>query len=323
VTVDGLDGLALARKVLQTEAAAILALVDRLDERFDRAVQLLRNCRGRVIVTGMGKSGIICRKIAATLASTGTPAHFLHPAEAIHGDLGVIQSEDVVVALSNSGETEELVRLLETIKRLGVKLITISGSDASTLAQASDVALDCHVSEEACPMNLVPTASTTAALALGDALAMTLLVAKGFREEDFVSLHPRGALGKRLMRAGQLMHAGDGAPVVTTTTPMQDVVHEMTRKGMGMTCVVKHDRLVGIITDGDLRRHMSQSVNLLDSIARDIMTKNPVTIGRATLATEVLHILEQRKITSIVVVDHEDHVEGVVHLHDLWRTEMF
>ena len=172
-------------------------------------------------------------------------------------------------------------------------------------------------------MNLVPTASTTAALALGDALAMTLLVAKGFREEDFVTLHPRGALGKRLMRAGQLMHADEGAPVVTATTPMQDVVHEMSRKGMGMTCVVENDRLVGIITDGDLRRHMSQSVNLLDRIARDIMTKNPVTIGRATLATEVLHILEQRKITSIVVVDHDHHVEGVVHLHDLWRTEMF
>jgi len=323
VTLAAPDGLALARKVLQTEAAAILALVDRLDDRFDRAIRLLLSCRGRVIVTGMGKSGIICRKIAATLASTGTPAHFLHPAEAIHGDLGVIQADDVVVALSNSGETEELVRLLETIKRLGVKLITISGSDASTLAQASDVALDCHVSEEACPMNLVPTASTTAALALGDALAMTLLVAKGFREEDFVTLHPRGALGKRLMRAGQLMHAGDGAPVVTATTPMQDVVHEMSRKGMGMTCVVDNDRLVGIITDGDLRRHMSQSANLLDRIARDIMTKNPVTIGRATLATEVLHILEQRKITSIVVVDHDHHVEGVVHLHDLWRTEMF
>jgi arabinose-5-phosphate isomerase len=323
VTADEPDSLALARKVLQTEAAAILALVDRLDYRFDRAVRLLLDCRGRVIVTGMGKSGIICRKIAATLASTGTPAHFLHPAEAIHGDLGVIQAEDVVVALSNSGETEELVRLLETIKRIGVKLITISGSDASTLAQASDVALDCHVSEEACPMNLVPTASTTAALALGDALAMTLLVAKGFREEDFVSLHPRGALGKRLMRAGQLMHGGDAAPVVTTTTPMQDVVHEMSRKGMGMTCVVEDNRLVGIITDGDLRRHMSQSVNLLCRIARDIMTKNPVTIGRATLATEVLHILEQRKITSIVVVDHDQHVEGVVHLHDLWRTEMF
>jgi len=315
--------LTFARKVLQTEAAAILALVDRLDDRFDRAIRILLDCRGRVIVTGMGKSGIICRKIAATLSSTGTPAFFLHPAEAIHGDLGVIQADDVVVALSNSGETEEIVRLLETIKRLGARLITITGNCASTLAEASDVALDCHVSEEACPMNLVPTASTTAALALGDALAMTLLVAKGFREEDFASLHPAGRLGKRLMRAGQLMHAGDKAPIVTTTTPMQEVVHEMSRKGLGMTCVVDNGRLAGIITDGDLRRHMSASVNLLDRTAGDVMTRNPVTIDRATLAAEVLNILEQRTITSIVVVDRNQQVEGVVHLHDLWRTEMF
>ena len=315
--------LAFARKVLQTEAAAILALVDRLDDRFDLAIQILRDCRGRVIVTGMGKSGIICRKIAATLSSTGTPAFFLHPAEAIHGDLGVIQADDVVVALSNSGETEELVRLLETIKRLGARLITITGNCVSTLAEASDVALDCHVSEEACPMNLVPTASTTAALALGDALAMTLLVAKGFREEDFASLHPGGKLGKRLMRAGQLMHAGDKAPIVTVTTPMRDVVHEMSRKGLGMTCVVDNGRLAGIITDGDLRRHMSASADLLDRTAGDVMTRVPVTIDRATLAVEVLNILERRKITSVVVVDRDQQVEGVVQLHDLWRTEMF
>ena len=315
--------LTFARKVLQTEADAILALIGRLDDRFDQAIRLLLDCRGRVIVTGMGKSGIICRKIAATLTSTGTPAFFLHPAEAIHGDLGVIQADDVVVALSNSGETEELVRLLETIKRLGARLITISGDAASTLAQASDVALDCHVSEEACPMNLVPTASTTAALALGDALAMTLSVAKGFREEDFASLHPGGKLGKRLMRAGQLMSAGDKAPIVTMTTPMQDVVHEISRKGLGMTCVVDNGRLKGVITDGDLRRHMSASVNLLDRTAGEVMTANPVTIDRATLAAEVLNILEQRKITSIVVVDRDQQVEGVVHLHDLWRTEMF
>jgi arabinose-5-phosphate isomerase len=315
--------LTFARKVLQTEADAILALIDRLDDRFDLAIRILLNCGGRVIVTGMGKSGIICRKIAATLSSTGTPAFFLSPAEAIHGDLGVIQADDVVVALSNSGETEELVRLLETIKRLGARLITITGNCASTLAQASDVALDCHVSEEACPMNLVPTASTTAALALGDALAMTLLVAKGFREEDFAHLHPGGKLGKRLMRADQLMHAGDKAPIVTATTPMQEVVHEMSRKGLGMTCVVDNGRLAGIITDGDLRRHMSASVNLLDRTAGDVMTRNPVTIDQATLAAEVLNILEQRKITSIVVVDRNQQVEGVVHLHDLWRTQMF
>ena len=314
---------AFARKVLQTEAAAILALVDRVDDGFDHAVRILLECRGRVIVTGMGKSGIICRKIAATLASTGTPAHFLHPAEAIHGDLGVIQADDVVIALSNSGETEELLRLLETIKRLGARLITISGSQASTLAQASDVALDCHVSEEACPMNLVPTASTTAALALGDALAMTLLTAKGFGEEDFANLHPGGKLGKRLLRAHQLMHTGDGLPTVTTATPMREVVEEISRKGLGMTCVVEDGRLAGVITDGDLRRHMRLSANLLERTAGDVMTRHPATIPRDTLAAEVLLLLEQRKITSIVVIGDDGQAEGVVHLHDLWRTEMF
>ena len=316
--------IALARKVLQTEAAAILALVDRLDERFDQAVRLLLECRGRVIVTGMGKSGIICRKIAATLSSTGTPAFFLHPAEATHGDLGVIRGDDVVIALSYSGETDELLRLLETIKRLGSRMIAITGNCASTLGQAADVALDCHVSEEACPLNLVPTASTTAALALGDALAMTLLVAKGFREEDFANLHPGGKLGKRLMRAEQLMAAGDKAPIVTVTTAMPDVVYEMNRKGLGMTCVVdEQGRLAGIITDGDLRRQMTGSAaNLLERAAGEVMTRNPVTINRGTLAAEALHILEQRKITSIVVVDEGHKVEGIVHLHDLWRTEM-
>ena len=314
--------LAFARKVLQTEADAITALVGRLGDDFEKAIRILLDCRGRVIVTGMGKSGIICRKIAATLSSTGTPAFFLHPAEAIHGDLGVIQAEDVVVALSNSGETE-ILRLLETIKRLGARLITISGSGASTLAQASDVALDCHVSEEACPMNLVPTASTTAALALGDALAMTLLVAKGFREEDFANLHPGGKLGKRLMRAGQLMHAGDRLPVVATKTPIREVVEEMSKKGLGMTCVVEDGHLAGVITDGDLRRQMRASVNLLERTAGDVMTRSPVTTDRETLAAEVLLLLEQRKITSIVVLDGNGQVEGVVHLHDLWRTEMF
>src|SRR5436190_3677935 len=215
--------LALARKVLETEAAAILALVHRLDDRFDAAVRLLRDCRGRVIVTGMGKSGIICRKIAATLSSTGTAAFFLHPAEAIHGDLGVLQADDVVLALSYSGETEELLRLVETIKRLGAKLVAMTGDETSTLAQAADVALDCRVSEEACPLNLVPTASSTASLALGDALAMTLLVAKGFRQEDFANLHPGGKIGKRLMRVEQLMHGGDDAPIVHLATPMPDV----------------------------------------------------------------------------------------------------
>jgi arabinose-5-phosphate isomerase len=323
VTATPTIDLSLARKVLQTEAAAILALVDRLDSRFEHAVRLLLAARGRVIVTGMGKSGIIARKIAATLASTGTPAHFLHPAEAIHGDLGVIQADDVVVALSNSGETSELLRLLDTIKRLGVRLITISGDVRSTLGQASDVALDCHVSEEACPLNLVPTASTTAALALGDALAMTLLVAKGFREEDFATLHPRGSLGKRLMRASHLMRSGDLAPAVALTTPMRAVIQEMSRKGLGMTCVVDEHRLVGVITDGDLRRQLDRSVDVFGLSAADLMTRSPVTVRRDTFAAEVLNVLETRKITSIVVVDDDRRVEGVVHLHDLWRTGMF
>jgi arabinose-5-phosphate isomerase len=316
--------LALARSVLQTEAAAILALVDRLDERFERAVRMLRECRGRVIVTGMGKSGIICRKIAATLSSTGTAAFFLHPAEAIHGDLGVLQTDDVVLALSYSGETEELLRLLETIKRLGAKLIAMTGDETSTLAQAADVALDCRVSEEACPLNLVPTASTTASLALGDALAMSLLVAKGFRQEDFANRHPGGKIGKRLMRVEQLMHAGDRAPIVRTSAAMPDVIYEISSKGLGMACVVADDgRLQGIITDGDLRRHMVSATHLLERSAAEIMTTSPITVAPDTMAAAALHILEQRRITSVVVVDIAQHVLGVVHLHDLWRIEMF
>jgi arabinose-5-phosphate isomerase len=319
-TVADLD---LARKVLQTEAAAILALVPRVDAAFADAVARIRQCRGRVILTGMGKSGIVCRKIAATLSSTGTPAFFMHPAEAIHGDLGVLQSDDVVLAMSYSGETEELTRVLETIKRLGATLIALTGDTQSTLARAADVLLDCSVSEEACPMNLVPTASTTAALAMGDALAMAVLVEKGFRPEDFASLHPGGKLGQRLKRAEQLMHGGDDVPVVMLDTPMRDVIYVMSSKGLGMTAVVDHDRrLVGIITDGDLRRQMTITSDILEQRAGDLMTRRPITVRRDTLAAEVLALLEQRKITSVVVVDRDDHVEGIVHLHDLWRTGM-
>jgi arabinose-5-phosphate isomerase len=325
----------LARKVLETEAAAILALVDRLDGRFDAAVQILRQCKGRVILTGMGKSGIICQKIAATLTSTGTPAFFLHPAEAIHGDLGVIQRDDVVVALSYSGETDEVLLLLETIRRLDARLIAITGRPTSALAQAADIALDCSVAEEACPMNLVPTASTTAALAIGDALAMTLLVEKGFRQEDFANLHPGGKLGKRLMRVEALMHGGNRCPVVRADTKMRDVIYEMSSKGLGMTCVVAASdaadvaqtggALLGIITDGDLRRHMELAAEILNLTAGDVMTRNPVTVTRSTLAAEALNIMEQRKITSVVVADGGDlkRVAGVVHLHDLWDMEMF
>ncbi len=316
--------LALARRVLETEAAAILALVPRVNHHFDRAVELLLQCRGRVILTGMGKSGIICRKIAATLTSTGTPAFFLHPAEAIHGDLGVIQSSDVVLALSNSGETAEILRLLETIRRLGARLIAVTGGPDSTLAQAADVALDCSVTEEACPLNLVPTASTTAALAIGDALAMTVSAEKGFKQEDFANLHPGGKLGKRLMRVEHLMHGGKHCPTVCADSRMPDVIHEMSSKGLGMTCVVdEEEQLLGIITDGDLRRQMQRAANILELSAAETMTRGPVAIPPTTLAVEALNIMEQRKITSIVVVDpNTKRVAGVVHLHDLWRTGM-
>jgi arabinose-5-phosphate isomerase len=317
VTVD----LDLARKVLQTEAAAILELVGVLDGDFKRAVQLLLECRGRVIVTGIGKSGIICQKIAATFSSTGTPAFFLHPAEAVHGDLGVIQSDDVVVAISYSGETE-VVRLIEPIKRLGARLIAITGDCHSTLAQRADVLIHTRVSDEACPMNLVPTASAITALALGDALAMTLLVAKGFQIDDFLHLHPGGHLPKKFKRVEQLMTSREESPIVSLTTSVSDAIREINNKKLGMTCVVDEaGELVGIITDGDLRRHLG-AANLLTRAAGEIMTRNPITILHDRLAAEALNILERRKITSLVVVDESNKVQGVVHLHDLWRTEM-
>jgi arabinose-5-phosphate isomerase len=316
---------ALARKVIETEATAVLALVDRLDARFDRAVELLLTCRGRVILTGMGKSGVICQKIASTLASTGTPAFFLHPAEAAHGDLGVIQGDDVVVALSYSGETDEILNLIDTIRRLGARLIALTGATRSALAQAADVALDCSVTVEACPLNLVPTASTTAALAMGDALAMALLQEKEFKQEDFASLHPGGKLGKRLMRVDSLMHSGRHCPTVSADTSMRDVFYEMSSKGLGMTCVVDGgEALLGIITDGDLRRHMERGGDIRALTAADVMTRGAVSIAPGTLAAEALNIMENRKITSIVVVDGDPRrVLGVVHVHDLWGTDLF
>ena len=315
--------LDLARKVLRIEAAAILSLVDRVDDEFERAVQLLFECTGRVAVTGMGKSGIICRKIAATLSSTGTAAFFLHPAEAIHGDLGALRDDDVVLALSYSGETEELIRLLESLRRIGARLIALTGDPGSTLAKAADVALNCGIAEEACPLNLAPTASTTAALAFGDALAMTLCVRKGFREEDFASLHPGGKLGRRLMRVEHAMHAGDSAPIVSATARMPDVFHEMSSKRLGMTCVVDSEqRLIGVFTDGDLRRLLTRRSDVLDLTAGEVMTPRPITIGPGLLAVEALKVMETHKITSVVVVDAGGRVGGVVHLHDLWRTQM-
>jgi arabinose-5-phosphate isomerase len=311
-----------ARNVLQAEAAAILELVSALDGDFQRAVRLLLDCRGRVIVTGIGKSGIICQKIAATFSSTGTASYFLHPVEALHGDLGVIQSDDVVLAISYSGETE-VVRLIEPIKRLGARLIAITGDCHSTLAQRADVVIHTRISDDASPLNLVPTASAITALALGDALAMTLLVAKGFQLDDFLHLHPGGHLPKKFRRVEQLMTAAEQAPVVPLTTPVPDVIREISSKKLGMTCVVDdNSALVGVITDGDLRRHLISGPGLLTRSAGDIMTRHPITIRRDTLAAEALNILERHKITSLVVVDEAKTVQGVVHLHDLWRTEM-
>ena len=314
----------LAKQVLEIEAAAVLALVDRLDDRFDAAVGILDACLGRVIVTGMGKSGIISRKIAATLASTGTPAFFLHPAEAVHGDLGVVQSDDIVVALSHSGETNELLRLLEMIRRVGAQVICITGAPDSSLARAADVTLDCQVHVEACPLNLVPTASTTASLALGDAIAMTLLVKKGFREEDFANLHPGGRLGKKLLPVKRLMHTGKELPAVTIDSPMSTVLREMTDKHLGMTCVLHLDgRLAGVITDGDFRRQLSGDNPVLQRTAGDVMSTTPHTIEPSTLAAQALRIMEVHRITALVITNDTQRVEGVVHLHDLWRTELF
>lgn len=318
-----MSDLDLARKVLRTEADAILRLIDRLDDRFTHAVALLEQCQGRVIVTGMGKSGIIARKIAATLSSTGTAAFFLHPAEAVHGDLGAIRGGDTVVALSHTGETTELLRLLETIRRIGAVLVAITGSVTSTLGRAADVALDCSVDEEACPLNLVPTASTTAALALGDALAMTLLVARGFRQEDFASLHPGGGIGKRLLKVETLMHTAAQIPAVPEGALMREAIAEMSAKGLGMTCVTGDGfRLAGVITDGDLRRQSARP-GFLDAPVDSVMTQSPTTINRHQLAVEALNVMERQKITSLPVVNDRGGLEGVLHLHDLWRTQMF
>ncbi len=314
-----------ARRVLRIEAEAIAGLVERLDERFERAVELLLSCRGRVVVTGMGKSGLIGRKIAATLSSTGTPAIFLHPAEARHGDLGMMVPGDVLLGISYGGETEEIVGLLDRTKRLGIPVVTLTGNERSLLAASSDVTLDISVREEACSLNLAPTASTTAALAMGDALAIALLDRRGFGAEDFAALHPSGRLGKKLQRVENLMHAGERLPRVRCEAPLPDVIYEMSRKGLGMTAVVDEDgRLVGVVTDGDLRRLMEKRrAAALDLTAADCMTANPVTIARAELAAAALRLMEEKKITSVVVVDGERRLEGVVHLHDLWTLELF
>jgi arabinose-5-phosphate isomerase len=316
--------------LVRTEAAALYALAARLEGSmgadFDRAVDLILRCgssHGRVVVTGMGKSGIIAQKIAATLSSTGSPALFLHPAEAVHGDVGVLMPGDVVIALSASGETEEILRLLATLKRKGDALVSFCCNLKSTLAQASDVALDCSVEREACGLGLAPTASTTAMLALGDALAVAVSLRKGFRAEDFAELHPGGKLGKQLARVAELMHAGSEVPVVAPATPMAEVIFEMSSKKLGMTTVQENGRLRGVISDGDLRRLLEREGGAaLSKTAGEAMNPNPRTIAGAELAAKALAILEERKITSLVVVDADTRVEGVVHLHDLWGVEL-
>jgi len=316
--------------LVRTEAAALEALAARLEgpmaANFDRAVELILRCgaeRGRVVVTGMGKSGIIAQKIAATLSSTGSPALFLHPAEALHGDLGVLMSGDVVVALSASGETEEILRLLATLKRKGDALVSFCCRMDSTLAQASDVALDCGIEREACGLNLAPTASTTSMLALGDALAIAVSLRKGFRAEDFAELHPGGKLGKRLAKVRELMHSGDAVPVVAPSTPMTDVIYEMASKKLGITTVQEQGQLRGVISDGDLRRLLEREGGAaLSRTAGEGMNTHPRTIAASELAATALAILEERKITSLVVVDAANQVEGVLHLHDLWGVEL-
>jgi arabinose-5-phosphate isomerase len=316
--------------LVRTEAAALEALAARLEgpmaEPFARAVELILRCgegRGRVVVTGMGKSGIIAQKIAATLSSTGSPAMFLHPAEAVHGDLGALMPNDVVIALSASGETEEILRLLATLKRKGDALISFCCRLDSTLAQASDVALDCGVEREACGLNLAPTASTTTMLALGDTLAIAVSLRKGFRAEDFAELHPGGKLGMRLARVGDLMHAGEAIPAVATQTPMTDVIFEMSSKKLGITTVQEKGKLLGVISDGDLRRLLEREGGAaLSKTAGEAMNAHPRTIAATEFAASALAILEERKITSLIVVDGEKNVEGVVHLHDLWGVEL-
>jgi arabinose-5-phosphate isomerase len=317
--------LATAKRVLRIESEAIAGLIDRLDDRFEKAVELLYPCKGRVVVTGLGKSGLIGRKIAATFASIGTPSFFLHAAEALHGDLGMLTSADVLLAISSSGETEELIELLEAVKRLGIPLVTLTGRPQSTVATASDIVLDIAVKEEACSLNLAPTASTAAAMAMGDALAVSLLDRRGFKEDDFATLHPGGRLGKKLRRVDALMHAGEDLPRVLPSAKMPDVIYEMSRKGLGLAAVADAGgKLLGIITDGDLRRMMQKrKENVLELTAADCMTKNPATLPRTELAARALRLMEEKKITSVLVVDEAGRLEGVVHVHDLWTLQLF
>lgn len=310
-----------ARRVLGIERDALDALLPRIDAGFARACRLLIGCRGRVVVTGMGKSGHIGGKIAATLASTGTPAFFVHPGEASHGDLGMITRDDAVIAISNSGETAEVLTILPLIKRMGVPLVSMTGRPTSTLAKAADVHLDVSVEQEACPLNLAPTASTTATLAMGDALAVALLEARGFTPEDFALSHPGGTLGRRLLlKVGDLMHAGDQVPQVRDDATLSSALLEMTRKGLGMTAIVDADgRALGIFTDGDLRRVLDANLDVRTSPITSVMTRGGKSIGAGQLAAEAVHLMEKHRITVLMVLDGDGRIAGVLHMHDLLR----
>jgi arabinose-5-phosphate isomerase len=319
----GADVLKVARRVLEAEADAVRGLVDRLDDRFGRAVSLVQTCRGRIVVTGMGKSGLVGKKLAATLASTGTPALFLHPAEGVHGDLGMLVRGDLVIALSNSGETEELLALVPAIKRLALPLIVLTGRVASRLAQLADLVLDVSVEEEACPMNLTPTSSAVAAHALGDALAIAVLTRRGIGPDDVARLHPGGSIGRGLVRVSELMHRGDDVPVVGDSAPLDLVIREMSAKRLGCTGVVDaQGRLSGIVTDGDLRRAAERGAGRLPPTATEVMSPRPKTVGRDELAVTALELMERHSITQLFIVDDEGRPDGILHLHDLLRAKI-
>lgn len=312
----------IAKKVLKTEADAVYGLIDKLDDGFDRAIDIIYGSTGRVIVTGMGKSGLIGKKIAATLASTGTPAFFMHPAEASHGDLGMVTAEDVVIAISNSGETDELTGLIPFLKRFDIRLISMTGKSDSTLAKISDVNLDVSVAAEACPLGIVPTASTTASLAMGDALAVALLIKRGFDEKDFASFHPSGSLGKKLLiKVRDLMHSGDALPLVSPDAPMITAVVEISSGRLGIALVTDQEgKMLGVITDGDIRRGVEKWGKVFfDMTAADVMTRNPRIITGNELAARALSIMERFSITVLVVPDEENKVEGIIHLHDILK----
>ena len=313
--------LDIARKVLKTEAEAIYALIERLGSNFEQAVESIYECKGRVVVTGMGKSGLVGKKIAATLASTGTPAFFLHPAEAGHGDLGMVTSRDVLLAISNSGETEEIVGLIPFLKRFNLRLLSITGNPNSTLSRAADVSLDASVKEEAYPFGIVPTASTTATMAIGDALAVALLVKKGLKEEDFAFFHPGGSIGKKLLiTVKDLMHKGDAIPKVSVETPMSKAVIEMSSKRLGHAIVLDKERIAGIISDGDVRRGLEKwGGKLFELTAEKVMSKNPKTISEEDLAAKALSIMESQSITALVVSDGDGRAIGIIHLHDILK----